>query len=140
MTKILAKGAPTIEAGYADPFPRRFRSAVQPHRIPDMPTSMQDQLVGIVCHALKEVEKGSYSINPGMGKMAEWGRCSDRQARKNFRALKQSGVVVVRSQDDGGHRRTVFEVDFGAVSEFLSGFGFSLSASIAEELGRRARA
>lgn len=101
----------------------------------DVPRSMQAQMVGIVGHYLRHRLSGWDAIFPGMKNMAEWGGCSERQARENFARLRLYGVVEPTGHEKGGRRRaTEFRVSLVALKRFLITVRANPSPALIEKL------
>ncbi len=96
--------------------------------------SMRKQLAQTVAAILRQRLTGVEFIHPGMSKMAKWGQCSERQARRNFSQLEDWGVFTRVAFPMGGRRSTRFVVDFGALKSLLVEMGTSPSAALCEKL------
>jgi len=83
------------------------------------PTSLRNQLSKLVGHCARMHLQNLSYVHPGMRKMADWGECSERQARSNFAALREEHVIVPLFYEKGGRRATRFRVDFVALKASL---------------------
>lgn len=81
--------------------------------------SKREQLVGMVAHFARQRLAGGGPVDPGVAKMARWGKCAERQARRNFRALVDAGVVIEVDPGGGGRASTQWEIDFIGLTRFL---------------------
>ena len=80
---------------------RRLRAAILRAR---MPPSLCRQAARMVGYAAHKRLRGHHSVYPGMERMAAWGQCTERQARRNFRVLEFGKVIHVVGARDGGFR------------------------------------
>lgn len=80
---------------------RRLREAV---RRAGLPPTLARQVARMFGHYARKRLAGHATVWPGMAKMAAWGECGERMARKNFRQLEAGGVVHVASHATGGRR------------------------------------
>jgi len=98
--------------------------------------SLQSQLVGLVGHALK-FRLGV--IHPGVSKMADWARVSERAARSNMRVLEHWNVAIpVGSKEGGRGQATEYLLDFKALYTTLNLCGCKPSGAMKEFCERKA--
>ncbi|CUH59371.1 hypothetical protein THS5294_00656 [Thalassobacter stenotrophicus] len=83
------------------------------------PPSLRNQLSNLVGHSARIHARNLRYVHPGMKKMAEWGECSERQARANFSMLKAAGVIVPHSYGNGGRRAARFKINPIALKVWL---------------------
>lgn len=99
-----------------------------------LPRSLIRQLTGTVSWFLRQQLLGQRVIHPGMAKMAKWGECSERQARKNFAKMRCYEVVEPISYVCGGRRATRFFVNLAAIKRLLVVTGCNPSPALIEKL------
>ncbi|WP_278027682.1 hypothetical protein [Roseicyclus salinarum] len=72
---------------------------------------------------------------PGMRKMAHWGRCSERQARTNFKAWENCCVVAPVAFRHGGRgKATAWRIDYLGLKQWLVNSGANPSPPLLEKL------
>ncbi|WP_417729461.1 hypothetical protein [Roseovarius sp.] len=62
---------------------------------------------------------GATTIYPGMEKLARWGNCSERQARRVVRNLEGFGLLVPVAAQKGGKYATRYIVDIEGIVRFM---------------------
>jgi hypothetical protein len=90
---------------------------------PPLPDSLRLIAVQLIKEAIVRGIDGQPTIHPGMTKMAAWGGCSERQARRNVRTLEDAGVMVGHEFKKGGRRATRYSVDLEAVIRLAMSLG-----------------
>jgi len=78
---------------------------------PPIPDSLRLMAVQIVKEGILRGLQGHTEIYPGMKKFAKWGGCSERQARRNVRALENWGLLTEVSHGKGGRHSTRYWVE-----------------------------
>ena len=73
-------------------------------------------------------------IHPGMAEMAKWGGCKERQARKNFGALRDAGVFIVTAHAKGGHCAPRFAINLTMLFRMLVEVGANPSKKLEAKL------
>ena len=61
---------------------------------PPLSDSLRLMAVQLVKEALVKGYQGHTEVHPGLKKLAQWGKCSERQARRNMRVLENWGLAV----------------------------------------------
>jgi hypothetical protein len=97
---------------------------------PALSDSLRLQATQLVKECLRQGYKGQPEIHPGMAKMAKWGKCSERQAKRNMRTLEGWRVAQVVSDQRGGKRATRYWVE----PEFLLRRAMVLGANPSPDL------
>lgn len=82
---------------------------------PDLPKSLRLITVQVTKEALTRAHLGHSEIYPGIAKMARWGKCSDRQARRHARQLEAWGVLAPVCFQKGGRHSTRYWFDHEAL-------------------------
>lgn len=98
------------------------------------PTSMRNQLAQTVSAFLRLSLADHPFIHPGMAKMARWGQCCERQARRNFGTFEAWGIVTVVAYPKGGRRASRFVVNFDAIRDTLVELGANPSKALCDKL------
>ena len=97
--------------------------------------SLELQLLGILSHWGRHRLANADGIYPGISKMAQWGRCSERTAKRNFRQLVNWNVIEPIANESGGRgMATVFRVDIAALIRALGVMGLNASRQLIEKL------
>ena len=78
---------------------------------PPLPNSIRLIAVKVVKEGIVWGLRGYGEIYPGMTKIAKWGSCSERQARRNVRVLEDWGLMTVVSHGKGGRKSTRYRVE-----------------------------
>lgn len=78
---------------------------------PPLPDSLRLMAVQSIKEGIVRGMQGYSEIYPGMKKFAQWGVCSERQARRNVRALQNWGVLAEVSHGKGGKNSTRYWVE-----------------------------
>lgn len=84
---------------------RLLRGAILRTELPPSLARQGARMVGYYAH--KRL-RGFQAVWPGMKKMAQWGQCTERQARRNFAQL-EAGQVIRRVGAEKGGRRLATE-------------------------------
>lgn len=82
---------------------------------PPLPKSLRLMAVHVVKEGILRRLQGHTEIHPGMKKLAAWGGCSERQARRNLRALENWGLLTAVACAKGGNSATRFWVEPEAI-------------------------
>lgn len=82
---------------------------------PQLPDSLRLTAVHVVKEGILRALQGHGEIYPGVKKLAKWGGCSERHARRNARTMEEWGLLVVVSDSKGGKRSTRYWVDPDAI-------------------------
>lgn len=82
---------------------------------PPIPDSLRLSAVQVVKEGILRGLQGHSEIYPGIKKFAEWGGCSERQARRNVRVMEQWGLLSPVSSSKGGKLSTRFWVEPEAI-------------------------
>lgn len=96
-----------------------------------LPPSLARQGARMVGHYAHKRQRGFQAVWPGMEKMAEWGECGERMARKNFAQL-EAGEVIRRVGAAKGGRRMACEwiVESGGLRKWLILIGANPSPTL----------
>lgn len=78
---------------------------------PPLPDSLRLMAVQVVKEGILRGLQGYTEIHPGMKNFAKWGGCSERQARRNVRALENWGLITEVSHGKGGRNSTRYWVE-----------------------------
>lgn len=86
------------------------------------PDRMGDSLIrmtgGMLRHCLRHHLRGN-AAHPGKAKMAQMGRCTERQVKRNLRQLEAWEVLLPVADAKGGRRATRYVVDLAALKRVL---------------------
>ena len=82
---------------------------------PPMPDSLRLTAARAIKEGFIRGLQGYPSIYPGIKKFADWGGCSERQARRNVRTMEQWGLLTAISGQKGGKVSTRFAVEPEAI-------------------------
>lgn len=85
---------------------------------PPLPNSLIRQLGGMITLCLRQHAAGRDAF-PGLKKMANIGKCSERQARRNLRMIENWGVLNVTAHASGGRYRPRYWLDLYALRRAL---------------------
>lgn len=77
---------------------------------PPLPDSLRLCAVRVVREGILRGMEGFATIYPGMTRMAAWGGCSERQARRNVRTMEAWGLMQPVEAVEGGRKSTRFVV------------------------------
>lgn len=69
---------------------------------PPMPKSLRLMAGQFIREAMVRNLQGHALIHPGIEKMAAWGECSERQARRNVRIMEDWGYCIPVGKKSGG--------------------------------------
>ena len=78
---------------------------------PPLPDSLRLMAVQVVKEGILRGLMGHTEIHPGIKKLAKWGQCSERQARRNVRALEAWRVMQPVSNAKGGKLATRYWIE-----------------------------
>ncbi|WP_135507502.1 hypothetical protein [Roseovarius aestuariivivens] len=78
---------------------------------PRLAKSFRLMTVQIIKEGIVRGLQGHAAIYPGMNKLAKWGNCSKRQARRNMATLENWGVVTPLDEKKGGQFSTRYQVE-----------------------------
>lgn len=107
---------------------------------PPIPKSLKKTIVALCKEALQRGYLGDGFMHPGIKKVAKWGGCSERMARKNIRTLEAAGFVVpIANQKGGRFYATVYAANFEALVRFLILSNANPSTALVSELRDMAR-
>ncbi|WP_223428859.1 hypothetical protein [Tateyamaria pelophila] len=85
-----------------------------------LPPSLCRQAAGMVGYYAHKRMSNFHTVYPGMKRMAEWGDCTERQARRNFAQLEAGRVIWRVGAEKGGRRlATEWIIDFGGLKKWL---------------------
>lgn len=101
---------------------------------PALPDSLRLQAVQLVKECLRQGYMGQSEIHPGIAKMAKWGKCSERQARRNVRALENWGVAFPVSHVRGGKHAPRYWVEPVALTRAAQVMGANPSPELVSEI------
>lgn len=79
---------------------------------PRLAKSLRLMTVQIIKEGIVRGLQGHTAIYPGMNKLAKWGNCSTRQARRNMETLENWGVVTPLDEKKGGQFSTRYRVEY----------------------------
>jgi hypothetical protein len=107
---------------------RLLREAI---RRTGLPPSLARQGARMVGHYAHKRLRGFQAVWPGMEKMAKWGECSERQARRNFVQLEAGEVIRRVGAEKGGRRlATEWTVQPGGLKRWLILIGANPSRTL----------
>ena len=110
-----------------------LRTTLRKHK-DTVPPSLAGQICGLLSHWGRQRLRRQEVIHPGMERMAEWGHCTDRQARTNRRTLEHWGFLEPTDYRKGGRRATRFRVHVGPLIQALVLLDVNPSPSLIEKL------
>lgn len=85
-----------------------------------VPSSLRNQLAGLLRNWVRWRTKGSRTIYPGNTRMAEWAGCKKRQAKTNVSILEEAGILKRALYEKGGRNRaTQFQLSARAIRCWL---------------------
>ena len=97
--------------------------------------SMEGQVLGLLSHWLRERLAKNDCIRPGLEQQAKWGRCSERQARRNQRQLEAWGVVRVVADGHGGRSmRPAMTVHIDMLLRALTAIAMRISKALVAKI------
>lgn len=82
---------------------------------PALPDSLRLTASRAVKEGILRGLQGHPAIYPGIKKFAEWGGCSERQARRNVRTMEQWGLLTAIEGQKGGKVSTRYAVEPEAI-------------------------
>jgi hypothetical protein len=77
---------------------------------------------------------GHAEIHPGMAKLAKWGKCSERQARRNIRELECWELAIPASFVKGGKHSTGYAIDPEAIIRIAQELGANPTVDLVTKL------
>ncbi len=98
-----------------------------------LPQSLIRQLGGLISHCLRVHMRGDDAC-PGIKKMAGFGKCSERQARRNLRQIEAWLVMCPTQYIKGGRRTTRYWLDLMALKRALVCLGCNPSPALLEKI------
>lgn len=100
-----------------------------------LPPSLSRQAARMVGYFAHKRLRGCHAVWPGMEKMAKWGGCGERMARKNFAQLEAGKVIHRVGAEKGGWRlATEWIVDPKALKRWLILIGANPSPKLFDTL------
>lgn len=101
---------------------------------PPISDSLRLMIAHIAKDALTKSYRGDTEIHPGVAKLAKWGNCGERQARRNLRQMEAWEIVQPVGYLRGGKYATRFWVDLQAIIRLVMFRGANPHADLITEI------
>ena len=101
---------------------------------PELPDSLRLMAVHMVKEALTRAHLGHGEIYPGLAKLSKWGKCSERQARRNLRQIEAWQVAVPVCFQKGGRHSTRYWIDHEALVRSMMLMGANPHPDLVSEI------
>lgn len=115
-----------------DDMARHVQSTMR--RCPDgIGESLVQMTGGLLMHCLRQHIAGK-PAHPGRAKMAQMGKCSEKQAQRNIAILRNWLVMFPVADEKGGRRATRYRVNLEALKRALVALGCNPSPELFEKI------